>query len=181
MASNHVIVKSNEAKVPQRRVLTVHERQSLEFARGVYGYGDVTGENYANGAIGASPTAVPWLTVKRPQLNEQQKTVLKILKDQSPEPTNPETRDALLRRKKEIEDLQDKSGLRQTHKELRSYSHRDPDFMSALKKAREQDKPMEVFGGRTFKDLEEERRNICRTLEPENPEADSEEALRRPK
>lgn len=181
MASNHVIVKSSEAKVPQRRVLTVHERQSLEFAQGIYGYGQVTGENYSNGAMGASPTSVPWLTVKRPRLNEQQATVLKILREQSPEPTNPDTRDALMRRKKEIEELQEKSGLRQTGRELRAHSHRDPDFMSALKKARDQDKAMEVLGGRTFKDLEEERRNICRTLDPDNPESDSEEALRKPK
>ncbi len=87
----------------------------------------------------------------------------------------------MAKRREQIEDLQEKSGLRQTARELRSYSHRDPEFMSALKKARDIEKPMDSLEGKSFSVLEEERRNICRALDPENPEADSEEGLRRPK
>ncbi len=180
MTPTQTLVKG-EAKVPVRRVLTVAERESLERAANIYGYGQVTGENFSSGASGASPTAVPWLAVKRPKLNEQQAQVLRVLREQSPADTSPEERDSLAKRKKQIEDIQERSGLRQTSRELRAHSHRDPDFMAALKKARDYEKPMPELGGKSFAELEEERRNICRMLDPLNPESDSEEHLRRPK
>lgn len=162
---------------PQKRVLTVHERESLTRAADIYGYGQINGENYSNGAQGASPTSVPWLTVKRPRLNEQQAGVLKVLRDQSPEPTNPSERDNIDRR---CVALKDQFGeYLQTGAELRAYSHRDPVFMSALKKAREWNKPQAKLGGKTPEAVCEEYRNLRRRLDPENPEADSLEDIRK--
>ncbi len=166
------------AKAPVRRVLTVHERESLKGAATVYGYGEVTGENFVNGAQGFAPTQVPWLAVKRPRLNEQQASVLRVLREQSPEPTNPSERDAIDRRRAA---LKEQFGpWLQTGKELRAYSHRDPVFMSALKKAREWNKPQKELDGRTPEQVCEEYRNLSRRLDPENPEADSLEDIRKP-
>lgn len=173
------LVKDSAPQPPARRVLTVHERESLTRAADIYGYGQVTGENFTNGAQGAAPTAVPWLSVKRPRLNEQQAQVMKVLRDQSPEPTNPTERDNIDRR---CAALKEQFGeFLQTGAELRAYSHRDPVFMSALKKAREWNKPQTKLAGKTPEQVCEEYRNLRRRLDPENPEADSLEDIRRPK
>lgn len=180
MASNTsgTIVKDSAA-APVRRVLTVHERESLARAADIYGFGSVSGENFGNGAQGATPTSVPWLNIKRPRLNEQQANVLKVLRDQSPEPTNPSERDALDRR---CAALKEQFGeFLQTGAELRAYSHRDPVFMSALKKAREWNKKQEKLGGKTPEQVCEEYRNLKRRLDPDNPEADSLEDIRKTK
>ncbi len=169
----------DSAPVPVRRVLTVHERESLARAADIYGYGQIAGENFGNGAQGATPTSVPWLAVKRPRLNEQQAQVMRVLKDQSPEPTNPKERDAIDLR---CAALKDQFGpFLQTGAELRAYSHRDPVFMSALKKAREWNKKQVDLGGRTPEEVCEEYRNLKRRLDPENPEADSLEDIRKTK
>ncbi len=167
------------APAPVRRVLTVHERESLQRAAEIYGYGALNGENFGNGAQGATPTNVPWLSVKRPRLNAQQAEVMRVLRDQAPEPTNPKERDDIDRR---CVALKDQFGpWLQTGQELRAYSHRDPVFMSALKKAREWNKPQKELAGRTPEQVCEEYRNLKRRLDPENPEADSLEDIRRPK
>lgn len=181
MASNTAgtLVKDAAPLPPVRRVLTVHERESLKVAAEVYGYGQIAGENFSNGAQGYSATAVPWLAVKRPRLNEQQAQVMKVLRDQAPEPTNPAERDSIDRRRSA---LKEQFGpFLQTGAELRAYSHRDPTFMSALKKAREWNKPQADLGGRTPEAVCEEYRNLSRRLDPENPEADSLEEIRKPK
>lgn len=173
------LVKDAAPLPPVRRVLTVHERESLTRAADIYGYGQIAGENFGNGAQEATPTSVPWLSVKRPRLNEQQANVMRILREQSPEPTNPSERDAIDRR---CEALKGQFGdFLQTGAELRAYSHRDPVFMSALKKAREWNKPQKDLGGRTPEQVCEEYRNLKRRLDPENPEADSLEDIRRAK
>ncbi len=180
MASNTTagtLVK--DSAPPVRRVLTVHERESLTRAADIYGYGQVNGENFGNGASGATPTSVPWLSVKRPRLNAQQAEVMKVLRDQSPEPTNPAERDAIDRRRTALKEQFGE--FLQTGAELRAYSHRDPVFMSALKKAREWNKPQAKLGGKTPEAVCEEYRNLSRRLDPENPEADSLEDIRRPK
>ena len=173
------LVKDSAPQPPVRRVLTVHERESLVRAADIYGYGQVTGENFSNGAMGATPTSVPWLAAKRPRLNEQQAQVMKVLREQGAEPTNPGERDAIDRRRAA---LKEQFGpFLQTGAELRAYSHRDPVFMSALKKAREWNKAQKELGGRTPEQVCEEYRNLSRRLDPENPEADSLEDIRRPK
>lgn len=167
----------DEAHAPVRRVLTVHEREALVRQADIFGYGAV-GENFGNGAMGATPTSVPWLAAKRPRLNEQQAQVMRVLREQSAEPTNPKERDDIDRR---CEALKAQFGpWLQTGKELRAYSHRDPVFMSALKKAREWNKPQKELAGRTPEQVCEEYRNLQRRLDPENPEADSLEEIRKP-
>ncbi len=174
--NTETIVKG-EAAAPIRRVATVHERESMKRAAEIYGYGAVNGENFGNGAQGATPTAVPWLAVKRPRLNEQQAQVMRVLREQSPEPTNPEERDKIDAR---CAALKEQFGeFLQTGAELRAYSHRDPTFMSALKKAREWNKPQAKLGGRTPEQVCEDYRNLKRRLDPENPEADSLEDIRK--
>lgn len=171
------LVKSSS--VPVRRVLTVSERESLKSAAFVYGVGQVDGENFSNGAQGASPVNVPWLRVNKTRLNEQQQQVMRVLKEQSPEPTTPDERDMIA---KQCNVLKDKFlPFLQHANELRAYSHRDPVFMSALKKARDWNKPQDVLGGKTPEQVCEEYRNLKRRLDPENPEADSLEELRRAK
>ncbi len=53
--------------------------------------------------------------------------------------------------------------------------------MSALKKAREWNKKQVDLGGRTPEEVCEEYRNLKRRLDPENPEADSLEDIRKTK
>jgi hypothetical protein len=173
------LVKDSTVRVPVRRVLTVHERKALETQKDVFGYGNVNGDNYENGASGFSQTSVPWMNVKRPRLNEQQAQVMKVLREQSPEPTSPDEREAIDRRCAALKG-QFEPWL-QTSQELRSHSHRDPVFMSALKKAREWNKPQKDLNGRTPEEVCEEYRNLKRRLEPDNPESDSLEELRKPK
>jgi hypothetical protein len=168
------IVKGSDA--PVRRVLTVHERESLKVAANVYGYANVMGENFNNGAQGATPTSVPWMNVKRTRLNEQQRQVMKVLEDGTAEPTSPEERDRIDRRVKALESQF--LPFLQTRREIRSHSHRDPDFMSALDKAREWNKSQKELGGRTPEEVHEEYRNLCRRLDPENPNAGNVEKLR---
>lgn len=170
---------TGRAQAPVRRVLTVAERESLKSAAFVYGVGQETGENFSNGAQGASPVNVPWLRVNRVRLNEQQQQVMRVLKEQSPEPTSPAERDNIVKKCNELKDQF--LPFLQHANELRAYSHRDPIFMSALKKARDWNKPQETLNGRTPEQVCEEYRNLKRRLDPENPEADSLEELRRPK
>lgn len=168
-----------DTPLPVRRVLTVAERDSLKKAADVFGYGQVAGDNYSSGAQGAAPVNVPWLSVKRPKLNEQQAQVLKVLRDQSPEPTTPEDRDRIEKRCAELKDRF--MPFLQTTAELRAHSHRDPVFLQALKKARDWDIPQKVLNGMTPGQICEEYRNLRRRQDPENPESDSLEDLRRSK
>lgn len=170
MANPNTFVKSADIG-PIRRVATVHERQSMKMAADVYGYGQVTSDNFMPGAAGAGAVTMPGLQGKRNRLNEQQKQVMKVLESQSPEPTSPEDRDRLDKHSKILE--AQIGPFLQTNKELRAVSFRDSDFMSALRKAREWSKPQKELGGRTPEQVAEDWCNIKRRLDPENPEADS--------
>lgn len=175
MANPTNFVKSDIG--PIRRVATVHERESLMRAADVYGYGAVASDAYLPGAAGAAPVAMPHLQTKRARLNEQQKQVLKILADQTPEPTNPEIRDRL---SKHADELKEKiAPYLQTNKELRATSYRDQDFMTAIRKAKDWSKPSKELGGRAPQDLAEDYKNIMRRLDPENPDADSLDTFRK--
>jgi hypothetical protein len=174
--TTQTFVKDTAPTPPVRRVLTVYERESLKQAANVYGAGQVASENFSNGAMGASPTNVPWMRTNRVRLNEQQRNVMKVLEDGTPEPTNPDERDKLARRSTAL--LEQFKPFIQTRREIRSHSHRDPDFMSALKKAGDWTKPQKELGGRSPQEVEEEYKNICRRLDPENPDAGNIEEFR---
>jgi len=174
--NTQTIVKDSTPPPPVKRVLTVHERKTLGDAVAAYGYGDVQGQNFIPGVLGASATEVPWMRVNRPRLNEQQKTVAKILKEGTPEPTNEAERDKINKRVGEL--TEQILPFLQSRKEIRSYSHRDPDFITALEKADAWDKPQKELGGRTPQEVYEDRVNLCRRLEPENPNAGNIEKFR---
>ena len=178
-STNETLVKSDSTRVPFRKVLTVHERQALERQVDIFGVGQVNGDNFGIGTNGATPTDVPWLRKNKSRLNEQQRQVMKVLEEGSPVDTNPQERDAIDRRCAALKEQM--IPYLQTGAELRAYSHRDPVFMSALKKAREWNKGQKELGGRTPEEVCEEFRNLRRRLEPENPEADSLEEFRRTK
>lgn len=174
--TNQPVPVARDAQPPVRRVLTVYERESLKQAANVYGAGQAAGDNFSNGAMGASPTNVPWMRTNRVRLNEQQRQVMKVLEDGTPEPTNPEERDKLARRSSAL--LEQFKPFIQTRREIRAHSHRDPDFMSALKKASDWTKPQKDLAGRSPQEVEEEYKNLCRRLDPENPDAGNIEEFR---
>lgn len=161
--------------VPIRRVSTVSERESLKQTAEVYGEVLGAADNFLPGSNGFGAVAMP--NSKKVRLNEQQKNVIKVYNDQYPEPTSPEERDML---SKHAEKLKEQfSPFLQTNAELRAHSRRDPIFITALRKGRDWSKPAKELGGRTPQDVAEDYRNIMRRLDPENPEADSLESLRK--
>lgn len=173
MSNPNIVVKSGDIG-PIRRVLTVSERESLQRSATVFGFGKTGGE-FMPGPM-AGPVYMPGLNVKRQRLNEQQKQILKVLEDQSPEPVASGDRDKLKSHADKLKAMF--KPYLQTTAELRASSHRDPTYMEALRKAREWQKPQETLGGRTPQDVAEDYRNLMRRLEPENPEIDSLESLR---
>lgn len=161
----------------QRRVLSVRERESLEKAASIYGYGQVAGEHYGNGAQGATPVSVPWLNVNRPRLNEQQRQVMKVLKDFSPEPVAEGDRDKVAK-KAEMLKAQFEPYL-QTREEIHVVKRDNPAFFSALEKAKKWSQPMSDLGGRSPEQVAEEYRYLKRRLEPDDEFADSLDRLRK--
>ncbi len=176
MASNTTagtLVKTVDVQ-PSRRVLTVHERKALKDQALYFGYGEVRGETGSQ--LQAAPTEFPGMIVKRRQLNEQQKQVLKVLEDGSPRETTPDERDKIAKRMKIMEEKLPE--VLQTRREIRAYSRRDPDFMSALEKAEANDKPSEKLGGLSPEQFCQEYQNLARTLDPENKNAGNLEKFR---
>lgn len=167
---------------PMKRVLSIRERQSLEQAAAVYGYGDSAARGgYIPGASGAAPVEVPWLAVNRPRLNAQQKEVLRVLKEGTPEHVTGSDKDRLAKRAEELKSLFTDPEFFQTREETRVMRRDNPAFFSALEKADRWIKPQSKLGGRTPEEVANEYRNIMRTLEPDSDIADSLDKLRKPK
>lgn len=175
MASNTsgTLVKTVDVE-PTRRILTVHERKALKDQALYFGYGEVRGESGSQ--LQAAPTEFPGMIVKRRQLNEQQKQVLKVLEDGTPRPTTPAERDQIAKRMKAMEEKLPE--VLQTRREIRAYSRRDPDFMSALEKAEANDKSSDKLGGLSPEQYCQEYQNLARTLDPENKNAGNLEKFR---
>lgn len=168
--------------LPTKRVLSVRERQSLQQAADVYGYGEVAARGgYIPGSSGASPVEVPWLTVNRPRLNAQQKQVMKVLEEGRPEPVKPEERDKLAKLAKELEEKFTNPKYFQTRAETRVIRRDNPAYFSALEKAGEWTKPQRDLGGRSPEELANAWRNIQRRLEPDSDIHDSLDRLRKDK
>jgi hypothetical protein len=177
MANNpNLIVKSGEPQ-PVKRVLSVRERESLQKAASIYGYANQASDNYIPGSQGAAPVNVPWLNVNRPRLNEQQRQVMKVLEDGTPEPVHGEEKDKLAKRadilKSQFEEFL------QTREECHVVKRDNPAFFSALDKAKKWSTKQEKLGGRTPEEVAQEYRYIMRRLEPEDENADSLDRLRK--
>lgn len=178
MANPNIIVKSEDTR-PVKRVLTVRERESLSSAANVYGYANVAGDQYVPGSQGFGPVMPAHFAVNRPRLNEQQKQVLKVLRDGQPEPTTPDERDRLNKKAAELK-AQFEPFL-QTREEVHVLRRDNPAFFSALEKAKKWQTPQAGLNGRTPEQVAEDYRNIQRRLEPEDENADSLDRLRRAK
>ncbi len=175
MADAQVLVKSGDVG-PIKRVLSVRERQDLEKTAAVYGYGQIGEGHYLPGSQGAAPVAPPWLNVNRPRLNEQQRHIVKILKEQSAEPIPEGERDKFAKHREKLSAML--KPYLQTRGEIHATKHDDPRFMSCLDKAREWTKPQKDLGGRTPDQIAQDYKNISRRLEPEDELFDSLEKLR---
>lgn len=173
----NLIVKTSEPE-PQRRVLTVRERESLQSTAGIYGFGQ-SSDQWVPGSQGFGPVVPAHLNVNRVRLNEQQKRVLQVLKDGTPEPTNGDQRDVMSKRAEQLKE-QFQPYL-QTREEVRVIRRDNPAYFSALDKHKMWTTPQEALKGRTPEQVAEEYRNIKRRLEPEDEFADSLDRLRRPK
>ena len=178
MADAQVIVKDRAAE-PLRRVLSVHERKSLQEAAAVYGYADAASESYPEGARGFGAVAAPFLRVNRPRLNEQQKRVIQVLKDGTPEPVDPKDRDALRKRAGSLREQFEP--FLQTREMIHVKKRDNPVFFKALDAARDWTKPSDKLGGRSPQDVAEDYRSLMRRLEPDDEFADSLDRLRKEK
>ena len=167
------LVKNTDV-TPSRRILTVYERKALADQALYFGYGEVRGE--AGSIIQAAPTEFPGMIVKRRQLTEQQKQIKRVIEEGTPRPTTPDERDKIAKRMRAMEARLPE--VLQTRKEIRAYSRRDPDFMSALEKAEANDKPSEKLGGLSPEQYCQEYQNLARTLDPDNKNAGNLEKFR---
>lgn len=178
MANPNLIVKNDDTG-PVKRVLSIREIESLEKAANIYGYGQATGENYVPGSQGSAPVNVPWLNVNRPRLNEQQRQVMRVLKDGRPEPINPSEKDKFMKRAEQLKS-QFKPFL-QSRAEVHVVKRDNPAFFSALEKAKKWNQPQSSLDGRTPEQVAEEYRYIMRRLEPDDEFSDSLDKLREAK
>lgn len=166
--------------LPMRRVLSVAERQSLTQAKEVYGYADLaTAGNFVPGSRGVGAVEVPYINIHRNQLNAQQKEVLKTLKEGTPEPVKPEDRDRLKKLAEELREKFTDPEYFQTINEIRVFSVSKPEYYSASEKAAKWSQPQAKLKGYSPEQLANAYKNIMRRLEPDNPNADSLDRLRR--
>lgn len=186
MADANVIVKNTEIG-PVKRALSLRERQSLQAAASVFAYGQMNGEGqYVPGAQGAAPVAPSFFRVNRPRLSDQQKEIVKILKEQAPEPVEAKDRDRLEKHRKILE-AQIKPYL-QTRGEVHVTAQDDPRYMRALDKAKAWHRPQEELGYidpsnkklgfRTPEHVAQDWMNLSRRLEPEDENFDKLDRLR---
>lgn len=174
--------KPSMDNLPSRRVLSVSERIDLEKTVGVYGYADASRYNdFRPGSSGFGAVDVPWINVNRVRLNEQQKQVKRVLDEGRPEPVAPEERDRLKALADELKEKFTDPEFFQTREEIRCLSRTKPEYFTALEKAQNWSRPQTKLKGRTPEQLANAYRNIMRRLEPDNPEADSLDRLRRSK
>lgn len=179
MPDAHVLVKDRSTPPPVRRVLTLSERESLTDAARVFGWAGEASEQYQY-PTGATPPPVliQGMRVNRPRLNEQQQRVVRVLREGLPEPVAPADRDRLEKRCEVLEAMF--TPVLQTHEELRAFRHRNPDaYFKAQEYGARWQRPDSKCEGRTPQDVAEEWRNLKRRLDPDNPEADSLDRLRR--
>lgn len=182
MATPNPTTKLEEGLPPVKRVLSVRERESLKQAAAVYGYAETAGRaGFIPGAMGAAPVDVPYLNVNRNRLNAQQKEVLRVLKEGSPEPVSGSEKDKLAKRASQLQELFTDPEYFQTREETRVMRRDNPAFFSALDKAAKWSKPNEKLGGRSPEELANEWRYIQRRLEPDSDIADSFDRLRKAK
>lgn len=175
----NTIVKSGDVE-QKKRVLTVRERESLQYIAKIQNDALGGGENYGLATGGATPVNAPGLNVKRVRLNEQQKQIMTTLRDFSPEPIPPSERDAYARRADYCKEKFEQ--YHQTRKEIHVTSRQHPEWFSAMDKARMWSQPIKGDReGRSPESYAEEYRNIKRRLEPEDDQADSLDRLRKDK
>lgn len=174
--------KPSMENLPTKRVLSVRERQSLEQSAAIYGYADQAQRGgFIPGSSGAAPVEVPWLAVNRPRLNAQQKEVLRVLKEGSPEPVKPEEKDKLYKLAEDLKEKFTDPEYFQTREEIRVMRRDNPAFFSALEKGEKWRKPQSKLGGHSPEELANAWRNIMRRLEPESDICDSLDRLRKAK
>lgn len=168
--------------LPLRRILTVGERKSLEEQKKIFGYGAAAGQNFVPGSMGIGAVDVSqFMPIKRHQLNEQQKEVIKILEEGSPEPVAAKDRDRYDKLCEEMKEKFTDPEYFQTRDECRVTDIGKPEFFSALDKADKWQKPQAKLNGYSPEQLCNAWRNLRRRLHPDDPQADNVDRLRRSK
>lgn len=166
------VVSVPSHKFELNRVLTVRERDSINTALSLNArIAEATSESYQLATNGGAPVLPPGFNVNKARLNEQAKINLAILKNQSPRDLSTVEKDTLMKRKNELEAKIKASQCLETFKELHA-NKRGSEWTSAMKKANMRPK--------WEKDIQE-LKNIRISLEPENPEAQNLDDLRREK
>lgn len=177
MANPNTIVKGGDVE-QKKRVLTVRERESLQYIARIQNEAMGGGDSYGLATGGATPVTAPGLNVKKARLNEQQKQIMTTLRDHSPEPIPASERDAYAKRAALCREKFEP--ILQTRKEIHVTSRQDTAWFSATDKAREWSKPIKG-DDKSPEQYAEEYRNIMRRLEPDDDQADSLDRLRKDK
>lgn len=173
-------VRPSLENLPTKRVLSVKERESLRDSMSIYGWPEAAkAGNYIPGSSGAAPVEIPYLAYNRPRLNAQQKEVKRVLEEGTPQPVSGAEKDRLRKLADELKEKFTDPEWFQSRAEVRVLKRDKPEYFTALDKAARWTKPQEKLNGRSPQELAEAYRNIIRTLEPDDPMADSLDRLRK--
>lgn len=122
-------------------------------------------------ATAGGNTVAPAGTVIHPsRMSDRIKGINKVLKEGTPPQINSAERDNLQKRREELESEFEHDQVLETREELTAIKRSNPAYMTAMAKARMRPK----YEGKIT-----EWKNIMRTLDPENPEADNLDQLRK--
>jgi hypothetical protein len=172
MGDPRVMVSTGEV-VQRTRVLALHEEDSLKQALSSHQVVlAATDKGYAMGNEGAAPVVPSDLRVNRQRLNEQAKQIKKTLDECQAHPIPEKERDRYAKRCKDLEAIF--VDWLETRRELSVRKRSDPDWQSAMKKARQRtqvDPKIEAAIS--------EWQSIKRRLDPGNPDAGNLHDLRK--
>lgn len=169
VAETKTITESPIPELRTKRILTIGERESIERSLSVHKQAASATAAVA-GDTGLSPVVPAGMRFNKQRLNLQAKDMARALEEGRPPEVNEKQKDALYARAKYLKEKLLSDQVLETRKELHVLKRDDPAWFSAMEKARMRPK---------YEADINEYRNIMRTLDPENPDADSLNILRR--
>ncbi len=164
-------VESPMPELRRKRILTVGERESIERSLSVHHQALAASPNgHILGTEGAAPVVPQGMRLNRSRLNLQAQDMARALEDGRPPEVDAKQRDALYKRARYLKNKFEHDQILETREELHVLKRDDKRWFTATEKAKLRPK---------YEDDITEYRNIMRTLDPQNPDADSLNVLRR--
>lgn len=159
--------KHNTKNAPPKRTLTVNERESINTLIGEKKTLLGATDDAKEGAL--TVIAPKEIGINKDKLRADIQNLERVLATESPRMAAPKDRDRLERRKNELTEIL-KNDILETREEIEVLNHNHSAWTTALKKAQQRPRHEPMIA---------EYREICKQLDPDDPDAGSLDAIRK--